>query len=226
MAFEDSKNTWQPCRRSLANGGRVGRRKRVETWRRRNGWATFWLPHWLPNTEGAWHGAPMSLTYTASTHDRHCSQTNHSPISSVRLDSVASRLKWAAARNRKRNRMENRKELLAFYWSSAINRRIILMNWWLPSGPSHCHFQCTALVSVLIVFQNVSHWFSLSIFVFAFVFFAFLFVVFFIFNIFEMFSRMRCEAKRDTHAVRCWCCCDCCCCCRCRLRRLGEMSSS
>lgn len=139
----------------------------------------------------------------ASIHDRHCSQTNHSPISSVRLDSVASRLKWAAARQEKQKKkiegkMENRKELLAFYWSSAINRRIILMNWWLPSEPSQ--FQCTALVLVLIVFQNVSHWFSLSIFVFAFVFcffFRFSFRILFYFqhfrNVFK--DAMRGEAR-------------------------------
>lgn len=209
MAFEVEEHTWQPCRRSLANGGRVGRQKK--SW---NMATPQWMSNFLATALAAKHRRGVAWsTDVVDIHSEHTRSTLQpdEAFPDLKCQTRCGCITLEVGRNRNRKRKsngkwkrENRKELLAFYWSSAINRRIILMNWWLPSGPSQ--FQCTALVSVLIVFQNVSHWFSLSIFVFAFVFcffFRFSFRILFYFqhfrNVFK--DAMRGEARYPCSAL-------------------------
>lgn len=95
----------------------------------------FWLPHWLATQNGRgtilaqqsrWH---IQVTTVKPIEHKHGDPW---PISIVRLDLVASRLKWRL----KWEWNENEKNFWHFIEVQAINSRIILMNWWLPSGPS------------------------------------------------------------------------------------------
>lgn len=69
--------------------------------------------------------------------------------------------------------------------------------------PVPIHWGRTALVLVLIVFQNVSHWFSLSIFAFAFVFFSFFRFSFRIFFYFQHFRNIFKDAMRGEARYPC-----------------------